>query len=270
MYLRIAPEIALKKLVIGGFENIFEVGRVFRNEDIDTTHNPEFTMMELYEAYADYEDMMDLVEFVVSTVVEDVTGSAVVEYDGVEIDFEAPWERYTVVEAVEEFSPYDVSVLSEDEVIEIALETAEDEMDSETYGDALLALYEEFVEDEIVQPTIIMNHPAGSSPLCTTHRDNSSVQERFEVVVAGFELANSYSEQTDPVEQADAFEAQSEQYDADMEAYQQVDETFLDSLAVGMPPTGGLGIGVDRLAMLVTDSQSIKEVIAFPMVSQNN
>lgn len=269
VYLRIAPEIALKKMVIGGFENIFEIGKVFRNEDIDTTHNPEFTMLELYEAYADYEDMMTLTESLVSTVVTETTGDTTVLFDGDEIDFSTPWNRYTVEESVSEFSSYDVTSMSDDEVVEVALEEASEEMESETVGDAIMALYEAFVEDEIVQPTFIMNHPAGSSPLCKEHREDSSVQERFEVVVAGMELANSYSERNDPFEQADAFEAQQEQYDESDESHHQVDESYLESLTVGLPPTGGLGIGIDRLAMLVTDSQSIKDVMAFPMVSQN-
>lgn len=269
VYLRIAPEIALKKMVIGGFENIFEIGKVFRNEDIDTTHNPEFTMLELYEAYADYEDMMELTESLVSTVIEDVNGETTVEFDGDELDFSTPWNRYTVHEAVSEFSSYDVSSMDDDAIVQAAVESAADEMESESVSDAIMALYEEFVEDEIVQPTFIMNHPAGSSPLCKEHREDSSVQERFEVVVAGMELANSYSERNDPFEQAEAFEQQHEQYDEGDEAHHQIDESYLESLTVGLPPTGGLGIGIDRLAMLVTDSQSIKDVIAFPMVSQN-
>jgi len=269
MYLRIAPEIALKKLVIGGFENIFEIGKVFRNEDIDTTHNPEFTMLELYEAYADYEDMMDLTESLVSNVVESITGDTVVTYDGSELDFTPPWDVYTVSESVSEFSPYTVENMSDSEVISAAQEDASDELESDTVGDAVMALYEEFVESEIVQPTFIINHPSGSSPLCKTHRDDESVQERFEVVVAGTELANSYTERNDPSKQADAFEQQNEQYDSESESHHQIDESYLESLTVGLPPTGGLGIGIERLAMFVTDSQSIKDVIAFPMVSDS-
>lgn len=268
VYLRVAPEIALKKMVIGGFENIFEIGKVFRNEDIDTTHNPEFTMLELYEAYADYEDMMELTEELVSTVVEDVTGSMTVEFDGMDIDFTTPWTRYTVEEAVAEFSPHSIPDMDSSEVIEAALQDASDELDAETESDAVMALYEEYVEDELVQPTFIMNHPAGSSPLCKEHRDDEAYQERFEVVVAGMELANSYSERNDPFEQAEAFESQHEQYEESSESHHQIDESYLEALTGGLPPTGGLGVGMDRLAMLVTDSQSIKDVLAFPMVSQ--
>lgn len=269
VYLRVAPEIALKKLVIGGFENIFEIGKVFRNEDIDTTHNPEFTMLELYEAFADYDDMMTLTERLVSSVIEETTGDTTVSFDGNELDFSTPWTRYTVEEAIGEYSPYNVQTMDDAEVIDAARQDAEDELASETVSDAVMALYEEFVEDEIVQPTFIMNHPAGSSPLCKEHRADDAYQERFEVVVAGMELANSYSERNDPFEQADAFEAQQAQYDEEMEAHHQIDETYLESLTVGLPPTGGLGIGMDRLAMLVTDNQSIKDVLAFPMVSES-
>lgn len=269
VYLRIAPEIALKKMVIGGFENIFEIGKVFRNEDIDTTHNPEFTMLELYEAYADYEDMMVLTEELVSAVVEEVTGGTTVEYDGVDLDFSTPWTRLTVNEAIDEYSPVTVSELTDEEVVTAAETHASSELDAATVSDAIMALYEEFVEDSVTQPTFIMNHPSGSSPLCKTHRDDERVQERFEVVVNGMELANSYSERNDPFEQADAFQQQAEQYDENAENHHQVDTEYLEALSAGMPPTGGLGIGIDRLAMLVTDSQSIKEVLAFPMVSQN-
>lgn len=269
VYLRIAPEIALKKMVIGGFENIFEIGKVFRNEDIDTTHNPEFTMLELYEAYADYEDMMVLTEELVSAVVSEVTGSTTIEYDGVELDFSTPWTRRTVADAVTEYSPIEVASLSGDELVDAAKTHAPEELAAETEADAVMALYEAFVEDELTQPTFIIDHPSGSSPLCKTHRDDDSVQERFEVIVNGMELANSYSERNDPSKQADAFQQQADQYDEDAEHHHQVDTSYLESLASGMPPTGGLGIGIDRLAMLVTDSQSIKEVLAFPMVSQH-
>lgn len=266
LYLRIAPELYLKRLIVGGFSQIFEIGPVFRNEDIDTTHHPEFTMLELYHAYSDLEEMMELTERVVSSVVESVTGSYTVEYNGEELSFAPPWDILTIEESINEYGELDepVGSLSEAELIE----TASQFEDVSTRGDAIMELYDEWVEDAIIQPTFITQFPEESTPLCKEHPEIDGVLDRFEVVVNGFEIANSYSEQNNPLQQLDAFEEQLTRYDEEDEAYQQLDEAFLQDLAVGMPPTGGLGIGVDRLAMLCSDSQSIKDVIPFPLTRE--
>lgn len=267
LYLRIAPEIALKKLVIGGFENIFEMSKVFRNEDVDTTHNPEFTMLELYQAYSDYEDMMELTESVVTTVVESVAGEQSIEYNGEMLDFTAPWTRLSMVESVNESVPFDVSTVSEDRLFGYVADVTDDDVSSRS--DAIMELYEELVEPTISDPTFVVDYPSGSSPLCKESSDGES-QERFEVVVAGMELANAYSEQTNPFAQQDAFAQQQVLNDEGDEAYHEMDMEYIRAMAGGLPPTGGLGIGVDRLAMLLTDSQSIKDVLAFPMVRETS
>lgn len=256
MYLRIAPELYLKRMVTSGFERIFEVGRVFRNEDIDTTHNPEFTMLELYEAYADYEDMMDLTEELVSEVAHQITGSYTVTFDGSELDFTPPWPRMTVEESLEEYANLTVSELSDAEMRAMIEENEGDVPSPFSRGEALMELYDVLVEEEIVGPVFITDHPRESTPLCRTHPNDSSRLERFEAVVAGVELANAYTELNDPMEQAELFLEQDAE-NADME--------YVDAIGNGLPPSGGLGIGIDRLAMLLTDSQSIKEIVAFPM-----
>lgn len=263
VYLRIAPELYLKRLIVGGFSQIFEIGPVFRNEDIDTSHHPEFTMLELYHAYSDMAEMMELTERVVSSVVESVTGSLETEYDGTTIDFTPPFNILTVEESINEFGELESEVdeLSDEELIDIASEFEE----VSTRGDALMELYDEWVEDNLTQPTFIVQFPPESTPLCKEHPEVDGVLDRFELVVNGMELANSYSEQNNPLDQRDAFEEQLERYSEEDEAYQQIDTAYLQDLAVGMPPTGGLGIGVDRLAMICADEQSIKNVIPFPL-----
>nr|EGQ40114.1 MAG: lysyl-tRNA synthetase, class II [Candidatus Nanosalinarum sp. J07AB56] len=265
-YLRISPELYLKRLVAGGFERVFEVARDFRNESIDTTHNPEFTMLEVYQAYADYEDMMELTEQMIESIAVEVTGSATVEYQDHELDFSAPWERLTMREAIEKHADIDVNELSDSE-LENKLEDLGGELDSGfERGLAIAEIFEEAVEHELVQPVHIIDHPEETTPLCKKHRSKDGLIERFESFAVGIELSNAYTELRNPVRQRELFEEEERrQEEGDDEAHP-IDMDFVETLELGMPPTGGLGIGIDRLVMLMTDSQSIKEVLAFPMV----
>jgi len=288
MYLRIATELHLKRLLVGGFEKVYEVGPVFRNEDIDVTHNPEFTMLELYQAYADYTDMMDLTEDLVAHLVEAAAGDLVVTYDNplrdadgnvrtdeendvltepVEIDFSPPWPRLTPEEAIEEYSDesIDVTEYDDDELRELALEKGGEFPGGYSRGLGIVELFENVAEYEIVDPTFVVDHPKETTPLCKDHREKEGRIERFELFAAGFELANAYTELNDPVEQGELFAEQVARREAGDEEAHQMDEDFLDALAHGMPPAGGLGVGIDRLAMLATNSQTIKDVIAFPI-----
>jgi lysyl-tRNA synthetase class 2 len=265
-YLRISPELYLKRLIVGGYERIFEVATNFRNESIDTTHNPEFRMMELYQAYADYEDMMEITEELVEHIAEEVTDSSVVEYQGEEIDLSAPWRRMTMHEAIQEHGGFDVDQMSEEELREV-MEEIGAELDSEfERGLAVAEIFEEVAEEELIQPTHITDYPQETTPLCMDHRDEEGLIERFESFIAGMELANAYTELRDPVQQREHFEReQRRQEEGDDEAHP-LDMDFVEALELGMPPTGGLGIGVDRLVMILTDSDSIRDVLLFPMV----
>jgi lysyl-tRNA synthetase class 2 len=288
MYLRIATELHLKRLLVGGFEKVYEVGPVFRNEDIDVTHNPEFTMLELYQAYADYTDMMDLTEDLVAHLVEAAAGDLVVTYDNplrdadgnvrtdeendvltepVEIDFSPPWPRMTPEEAIEQYSDesIDVTECDDEELRELALAHGGEFPGGYSRGLGIVELFENVAEYEIVDPTFVVDHPKETTPLCKDHREKEGRIERFELFAAGFELANAYTELNDPVEQGELFAEQVARREAGDEEAHQMDEDFLDALAHGMPPAGGLGVGIDRLAMLATNSQTIKDVIAFPI-----
>jgi lysyl-tRNA synthetase class 2 len=271
MYLRIATEIDLKKLVVGGFERVFEVGKVFRNEDIDTTHNPEFATVELYQAWADYEDMMDITEALITHLLDAVADrTRTVEYDGRELDFSRPWQRTTMTDAIARYGDIDVESLSDEAL------RAEAEAHGATFpggferGLGIMELFEAVAEPELTDPTFVVDHPQETTPLCKDHRSKDGRIERFELFVAGAELANSYTELNDPVQQGEHFAAQLERFEAGDEEAHQMDEQFLDALGYGMPPTGGLGIGIDRLVMMLTDAQSIKEVLPFPMVSNGD
>ncbi len=269
MYLRIATEIDLKKLVVGGFERVFEIGKVFRNEDIDTTHNPEFMMLEVYEAWADYEDMMELTEDLVCHLLDEVAdGTRRVSYDGETIDFSRPWDRTTMTEAIREHGGIDVTDLSDEELRETALEHGGEFPGGFERGLGIMELFEAVAEPELTDPTFVIDHPQETTPLCKDHRSKDDRIERFELMVAGAELANSYTELNDPVQQGDHFAAQLERLEAGDEEAHRMDEAFLQALGYGMPPTGGLGIGIDRLVMLLTDATSIKEVLPFPMVNE--
>lgn len=258
--LRIAPELYLKRLITAGYPRVFEMARCYRNEDIDTTHNPEFTMLELYQAHADYEDMMELTENIIATVARTVTGSEIISYDGEDIDLNPPWKRQTFDALVDEHFAVPVESLSNTE-LRSHLEQSYNEAcpETATRDELLMEVFEHAVEPTLDGPTFVMDYPTVSTPLCREHTDNPDRVQRFEAFVHGIEVGNAYTELTDPraqrerlIEQAGGVE------DA-------INEDFVAALANGMPPTGGLGIGVDRVAMLLTDSQSIKEVLPFPL-----
>lgn len=268
MYLRIATELYLKRLIVGGFERVYEIGKNFRNEGMDIRHNPEFTLIELYQAYTDYNGMMELLENMTAQICMDVLGTTKVTYQGTEIDFKPPWRRITMIDAVKEYSGVDFAAIkSDEEAREVAtshkLELKKKLSDC-TKGDILNAMFEEFGEKNLIQPTFLMDYPVEISPLTKKKRGNSELTERFEAFVFGRELANAYSELNDPDVQKDRFLQQLKERElGDDEAYM-MDEDFINALEIGMPPTGGMGIGIDRLIMLLTDSYSIRDVILFP------
>lgn len=267
-YLRIAKELYHKRLVIGGYERIFEIGKDFRNESIDTTHNPEFTMMELYQAYADYEDIMKLTEQLYEHVAVQVTGSSTVQYEGQELDFSAPWSRMTMQEAIQEHGGFNVEELSDEEIQEKMRENGA-ELDSDyERGLAVAELFEEIVEDELVQPVHITDHPEETTPLCMQHREEQGKIERFESFAMGIELCNAYTELRDPLRQRKLFKDEQRRQEEGEDEAHPIDMDFINALELGMPPTGGLGIGIDRMVMLMTDKQSIKDVTLFPMMKQ--
>jgi lysyl-tRNA synthetase class 2 len=272
LYLRIATELHLKRLIVGGFEKVFELGRIFRNEGISTRHNPEFTSIEIYQAYADYHDMMALTESLIVTATQEVVGTLKVEYGGQKIDLTPPWRRITMHDAVKEKTGLDFSQFSDFEAAKAAVKAAEIEIpnDCQTLGKLLNEVFEQKVEETLIQPTFILDFPVEISPLAKPHRSKMGLVERFELFITGRELANSFSELTDPIEQRKRLELQAERKAAgDLEA-QGVDEDFLAALEYGMPPTGGLGIGIDRLVMLLTNSASIRDVIAFPLLKNTS
>ena len=268
MYLRIATELYLKRLIVGGFEKVYEIGKNFRNEGIDIRHNPEFTAIELYEAFADYKDMMEITENMVAYVCEKVLGTTKISYQGTEIDFTPPWRRVTMVEAVKEYAGVDFDeIKSDEEAREIAKEKHlefKKELKDCTKGDILIALFEEFGEDKLIQPTFVCDYPVENSPLTKKKRGNPDFTERFEGFVYGREVCNAYSELNDPIVQKERFLQQLRERElGDDEAYM-MDDDFINALEIGMPPTGGLGIGIDRLIMFLTDTYSIRDVILFP------
>ncbi len=266
LYLRIADELYLKRLIVGGLERVYEIGKVFRNEGIDRTHNPEFSMLELYQAYADYEDMMELTESLVHEVVKRTTGSAEVTYQGAKLDFQPPWPRITWYGALERYGGLVSEKLSDGGLREAALEAGVE--DAETKGRAALldGLFKVCVEDQLQGPTIVYDYPVELSPLAKHKRGGGrELTERFELFVGGRELANAFSELNDPFEQRERFEAQVRMRELEgWEEAHQVDEDYITALEYGMPPTGGMGLGIDRLVMVLTDSASIREVILFP------
>lgn len=275
MYLRIATELYLKRLIVGGFEKVYDMGKNFRNEGMSVRHNPEFTMIELYEAYSDYNDMMEIMENLAAYVCEKVNGTTKVMYQGTEIDFKPPWRRITMVDAVKEYAGIDFnSIASDEEAQAIAKEKHLEfpkPLNNVTKGEVLNALYEEFAEQHMIQPTFVMDYPVEISPLTKKKRGNEMFTERFEGFVFGREICNAYSELNDPIVQRERFEQQAKERElGDDEAYM-IDEEFMSALETGMPPTGGLGFGVDRLIMFLTDSPSIRDVLLFPtMKPQTN
>ena len=266
MYLRIAPELYLKRLIVGGAsERVFEINRSFRNEGIDLKHNPEFTMMELYQAYADYNDMMVLLENLVSTVAQNVLGTTKITYQGKDIDLTPPWDRKTMLGAIEEYTGIDFTdKITVEEAKEEAKKIGIDADDCENWGKVLDRIFEEKVEPNLINPVHIMDYPKDISPLAKPHRNNSRLTERFETRVNGWEISNAFSELSDPIDQRHRFELQMQAKAQGDEEAQEIDEDYINALEYGMPPTGGLGLGIDRLVMLLTDSASIRDVIAFP------
>lgn len=268
MYLRIATELHLKRCIVGGFEKVYDMGRIFRNEGMSVKHNPEFTTIELYEAYADYNDMMELTENLVAYVCQKVNGTTKVNYQGTEIEFMPPWRRVTMVDIVKEHTGFDYNAVATNEEAQAIAKEKHLEfkkpLDKVTKGEVLNSLYEEFCEEKLIQPTFVIDYPVENSPLTKKKRGNDEFTERFEGFVFGREICNAYSELNDPIVQRDRFKQQEQERElGDDEAYM-IDEEFMSALETGMPPTGGLGIGIDRLIMFLTDSASIRDVILFP------
>ncbi len=264
-FLRIAPELYLKRLVAGGFERVFEIGRVFRNEGISTRHNPEFTMLELYQAYADYEEIMTLTEELVSYLATELCGSTTLQYGEREIDLSTPWRRASMTELINEQIGADLSVETNiDELRSIAKQHGVEVKDSYGPGKLILEIYEKTTEAELWGPVFVTDYPKEVSPLSRDHRSQPEMTERFETIIAGRELANAFSELIDPVEQRARFEDQVKQKDAGDDEAMVVDEDYLRAMEYGLPPTGGLGIGIDRLVMLLADASTIRDVVLFP------
>lgn len=266
MYLRIANELYLKRLIVGGFDKVYEMGRMFRNEGMDIKHNPEFTNIELYSAYEDYHDMMDITEDMFRTVAQKVLGTAKINYQGTDLDLESPWKRITMIDAIKEVTGVDFNTIETDEQAIVIAEEKKVEIDpiKKTRGDIINTFFEEFVEETLIQPTFIYDYPVEVSPLTKRKPSDKRLTERFEVFIGGREYGNAYSELNDPIDQYERFKKQAEARDAGDEEANMMDEDFINALEYGMPPTGGLGIGIDRLVMLLTDSASIRDVLLFP------
>nr|WP_058486493.1 lysine--tRNA ligase [Defluviitalea phaphyphila] len=265
MYMRIALELHLKRLIVGGMERVYEIGRVFRNEGMSIRHNPEFTLLELYEAYTDYHGMMDLAENLIRTVAKNVLGTAKVTYGDYEIDLEKPFERLTMLDAVKKYANVDFNEINTlEEAREIAKKHNIEYEEHHQKGDILNLFFEEYAEKNLIQPTFIMDHPVEISPLAKRKPDNPDYTERFELFITAREFANAFSELNDPIDQRSRFEHQEALRAAGDEEANMIDEDFLLALEYGMPPTGGLGIGIDRLVMLLTNSYSIRDVLLFP------
>lgn len=265
MYLRISPELYLKRLIVGGFEKVFEIGKNFRNEGIDHKHNPEFTMMELYQAYADYNDMMELVEEIYEKIAKKVFGTTKFKLGNEIIDVKRPWRRMSMVEAIKKHTNIGDILKLDDSEIKDLLKTYNINLEGDyNKGLAIAAIFEELVEDKLIQPTFITDHPKETTPLCKINRKNPALIERFEPFIAGMEIGNAYSELNDPIEQKNLLKVQAEKLRAGMQEAHPMDEDFVQAIEVGMPPTGGLGLGVDRMVMIMTGKESIRDIIGFP------
>ena len=268
MYLRIAPELYLKRLIVGGFEKVYEMGRLFRNEGMDIKHNPEFTTIELYEAYTDYVGMMNLTEDMIKTVAEQILGTTKITYQGTEIDLGSPWRRISMIDAIKEYSGADFSTVADAAEAKALAESIGIEVDEEngplSKGEIISLAFEEKVEENLIQPTFITEYPVEISPLAKRMPSNPEFTERFEVFITGREYGNAFSELNDPIDQKERFVKQVEKREAGDEEAGMMDEDYVNALEYGLPPTGGLGIGIDRLVMLLTDSSSIRDVLLFP------
>ncbi len=269
--LRISLELYLKRLIVGGLEKVYEIGRVFRNEGVDTRHNPEFTLMELYQAYTDYHGMMDLTENLYRHLAQEVLGTTTIVYNGIEMDLGKPFERITMVDAVKKYSGVDFNEIHTlEEARAIAKEKHVEFEARHKKGDILNLFFEEYVEEHLIQPTFVMDHPIEISPLTKKKPGNPDYVERFEFFMNGWEMANAYSELNDPIDQRERFKAQEEALSQGDEEANTTDEDFLYALELGMPPTGGIGFGIDRMCMLLTDSQAIRDVLLFPTMKSQN
>lgn len=263
--LRISLELYLKRLIVGGLEKVYEIGRVFRNEGVDTRHNPEFTLMELYQAYTDYYGMMDLTENMFRHLAETVCGSSKITYNGIEIDFGKPFERITMNDCIKKYTGIDFDTVADDAAAKKLADEHHIEYEARhTKGDIINLFFEEFCEEKLIQPTFVMDHPLAVSPLTKKKPDDPEKVERFELFINTWEMCNAYSELNDPIDQRERFAAQDAAFAAGDEEANHTDEDFLNALEVGMPPTGGIGYGIDRLVMLLTDSAAIRDVLLFP------
>lgn len=270
LYLRIALELHLKRLIVGGMEKVYEIGRVFRNEGIDTTHNPEFTMLEVYTAYTDFNDVMDLTEDLIRTVTERVVGTGHIVYNEQDIDIASPWKRQHMVDAIKEQTGVDFwQEMTDEEAISLAKEHKVPVPEHSQFGHIVNEFFEMFVEDKLIQPTFIFGHPVEISPLAKKNFDDPRFTDRFEVFILGNEYGNAFSELNDPIDQKERFEAQGKEREQGNDEAHPIDEDFIEALEYGMPPTGGLGIGIDRLVMLLTNAQSIRDVLLFPAMRNN-
>jgi lysyl-tRNA synthetase class 2 len=266
MYLRISDELYLKRLIIGGYEKVFEIGKDFRNESIDTTHNPEFTMLELYWAYADYNDIRKLTEEMVAHIVKKVKGSCQIEYQGIKIDFEPPWKVLSMFDAIKKHLNIDVKNLSDKEILEIVEKNGLELKGRFNRGLAIAEIFDKLVQPKIIQPTFIIDYPKETTALCKLHRNNPELIERFEPFVAGIEIGNAYSELNDPLMQEIFFREEAKREKEGVEDAHKFDSDFIEALKYGMPPTGGLGIGIERLMMILANTNSIRDVILFPIM----
>ncbi|MFD2045546.1 lysine--tRNA ligase [Ornithinibacillus salinisoli] len=267
LYMRIAIELHLKRLIVGGMEKVYEIGRVFRNEGVSTRHNPEFTMIELYEAYADYHDIMKLTENLVAHIAEEVLGTTTVTYGDYEIDLKPKWERLHMVDAVKEYTGVDFwNQMSDEDARTLAKEHGVEIKDTMTFGHVVNEFFEQKVEEKLIQPTFVYGHPVEISPLAKKNKEDERFTDRFELFIVAREHANAFSELNDPIDQRERFEAQVKERAAGNDEAHLMDDDFLESLEYGMPPTGGLGIGIDRLVMLLTNAASIRDVLLFPQM----
>jgi lysyl-tRNA synthetase, class II len=271
LYLRIAVELYLKRLIVGGFERVYEISKVFRNEGVDRTHNPEFTMMECYQAYADYNDIMELVTSLFRTLARELTGGTAITFQGQTIDFGPEWQRVSIPEAIVERTGIDILEITELEPLQRAIRSAGLKVEPKpSWGKQVDELFSEYVQPLLIQPTFILDHPVALSPLAKKRPDQPLLTERFEPIIAGMEIGNAFTELNDPFDQEQRFLEQGRAYAAGDEEAQQMDTDYLNALMYGMPPTGGLGIGIDRVAMLFTDQPTIREVILFPHLRQKD